>query len=412
MKVILGFFFLIPILYFILNNILTSFLMLIWIYFFSGFGWGILFCKNFKLNNLFFLVVSSLIAGTIGFNLFTLSIGHLGFEVLGSNFWLITFFTILVSLVLVYFNKTLLFKSTYFQHNLKIKSHRLFFLSIFLFYFVAIIFNLKNYFPNWDHFTFWLLDAGIIFDSLKLKIDYNVINNIPYTSYYPLQASFLFYLMGEIKEQYASFITIYYSFLANLIVYASVIDKKRLTRNITVLLLLMVNWLFFHLTYLFTYYAEVAVAFHVVLGYYLLSLKISVDNYKNVFYLLALNLLALSSIKHFNYVYSVSIFLFYLLLNYSYILKNRMRFIKSILSSKFFIVFIFFVVLARIYYVNYIWQIPGDTSLTKLVSFHPELNILNYIEYTGNLFSLIYKTYGLFIYFILSVLLIFIFKGK
>lgn len=134
----------------------------------------------------------------------------------------------------------------------------------------TIFMCIKHFFPSWDNFTFWLLEAKVIFETGYLIRDSNVQDLFYRSSFYPLHAVIMYLLAGRLVEQYASLITAAY-FGASMFLCLLAIRQSSLPVRIFSLGALSAAVTVFSVQGLpFNSYGDVTSAFYVTLFVYLL----------------------------------------------------------------------------------------------------------------------------------------------
>lgn len=133
----------------------------------------------------------------------------------------------------------------------------IFFFIIFLF-FVQI--TTEWFFPNWDNFTYWAVDAKYIYQNHTLDGKSLDLLQKFYLPFYPLQLSFVYFLYGEIVEQYSALLTLLYAYSSLLFLYSNILGKRKtaVVKNLLYFLSFSGFFSFFlSLNTLVTQYAEV-----------------------------------------------------------------------------------------------------------------------------------------------------------
>lgn len=134
----------------------------------------------------------------------------------------------------------------------------------------TILMCIKHFFPSWDNFTFWLLEAKVIFENGHLIRDSAVQDLFYRSSFYPLHAVIMYLLAGRLVEQYASLITAAY-FGASMFLCLLAIRHSSLPVRIFSLGALSAAVTVFSVQGLpFNSYGDVPSAFYVTLFVYLL----------------------------------------------------------------------------------------------------------------------------------------------
>ena len=143
------------------------------------------------------------------------------------------FFIIYISLMFL-LNSILYFlflpedKIKSFFRNFRPKFVDIIWLSVFFVIFLVFVqITTERYFPNWDNFTYWAIDAKFIFENHNLNgRNLDVLQNF-YLPFYPLQLSYVYFLYEEVVEQYSSLITLLYGYISLLYLSSYIIDSKK-----------------------------------------------------------------------------------------------------------------------------------------------------------------------------------------
>ncbi|HKM19767.1 MAG TPA: hypothetical protein VJY47_00900 [Candidatus Dojkabacteria bacterium] len=85
----------------------------------------------------------------------------------------------------------------------------------------------ERYFPNWDNFTYWAIDSKYIFETGSLYGRSLDLLEKFYLPFYPLQLSYVYFIYGEVVEQFSSLLTLLYGFIALFTLTGYIIDSKK-----------------------------------------------------------------------------------------------------------------------------------------------------------------------------------------
>lgn len=88
------------------------------------------------------------------------------------------------------------------------------FIGLFIAFFLILLnIGLENYFPNWDSFTYWGVDAKYIYEHSAFRTSsFDLLKNA-YLPFYPLQLNYVYHLYGGIVEQFSGLLSLFYAFL-------------------------------------------------------------------------------------------------------------------------------------------------------------------------------------------------------
>lgn len=257
-----------------------------------------------------------------------LVVGQLGYSVCGWSMVMVLGFLVSASVTLSFMtvrndSATRAWIRTLFDFN----ATGLYCYACFFTLFASFVWvNQIQFFPNWDHFTFWLTDAKLIYLSGHLRLDYDVISMFNYSSYYPLHGVMMYEFLGAVREQYASLFTIGYGFCGTVIAFSALNGKQPLTRYLAAGCLIVMNLVMANTQALiWTFYAEAIFAFLVAFYVLLLIRDTETDLDPMKYGLLAVTLIAMSLVKPTNRYYIYVLIAGTLILERSQLLKIRFR---------------------------------------------------------------------------------------
>ena len=331
----------------------------------------------------------SITLGITAYFLSFLTLGHLGGAINRSSQLMLGILLLVVSEII------LAFKTSIKTEYKKLERIDYVFWIVFVLFFGYCMFVINTYFFSpWDDFTYWLLDAKVIYEASKLRDSLRVLNLFNYTSYYPLHAVFIYNIFNRIAEQFASFFTVLYAALATIIIYRSNSNKPENTKILAVLLTLIVNMSFItNQMLLFCSYAEVVVAFNIMLFLHFLIKDYNDKNYPSRVFLLLLTLLIVFLIKTNNLYYCLVLSILWLFYDYRSIKDN----LRSLISFKviWFLLILTIIAISRYYYTHKIFinTVPGLLKPTEILP-HNIFNLpFKYIRYSFFIFAHLTKNY-------------------
>ena len=208
----------------------------------------------------------------------------------------------------------------------------IFFLLLLLLIIPMVNICLEAYFPLWDSFTFWAVDAKYIYENSHFRDSNFVFLANNYLSFFPLQIHFVYLLYGKIVEQTASLLSILYAFTGGMIVYSYILDLKRtaIKKSLLYLSVFAAIYSFYLIHFLiFSIYADLFTAV-IALVYIILIFN---DNWEIADYWKRLILITLLSVSiyftktHF-LVFTILLLLFFLFYDRK-VLLDKFRNIKE-----------------------------------------------------------------------------------
>lgn len=296
-------------------------------------------------------------------------------------------------------------------------------ISLVDFFFYAIIFTIsflltlrsvERVWPRWDAFTYWALDAKLIFDLNQLRgTQFDVFNHFKdMSSYYPILISIVYDLYGYIIEQLATWINIFMHFLALLLIYNRAVGKPALQRFFVVALLLIVSYLADPTAFLFSMYAEIISAFLLLLFVVILHDSHDLDHKTYTLRLLLLVLIASSFYFIKNKYLFLTLGLIFLILVYDiqFILKN----VKKIIRTPYLYITLLLVLTIWLSFLNFKTnRLAIERSPSDIVTFFvsKEKPLSDFITYTRELVKWLWEnTPYLLGLWLLSMISVFIAK--
>lgn len=381
---------------------LLSFLFLIFVITLAGIGPAIIANRLFKFHSLFFLSLLSTICGLFFVNLSVLTAGHLGMQVSGPT--LVGIFAVCITISITILVVTLMARRVSLSLPQILRSQRfskllfegfsaadaLALFVFFVFYGYMFMINMKYYFPYWDNFTYWLLDAKIIYTTGLLRQNLDVISTNNYSSYYPLHAVYVYNLFGEIVEQFASFFTTFYGLLATLVAYTITRGQNNMKKIVVASALLIINLVVAQNQGTpFTFYSEMIIAFVTVFYFLVLSQNPDIQTYPlRLFFIILLSIL-FTFIKDVYIYYTILSLILWLIRDFNFIRRNFRKIIlhrgNLLVLSAFALMFI-----PRAVYTSAVHAIGRAGSITPKAI---QINIYLIWEYLKEITSYVVANY-------------------
>lgn len=111
------------------------------------------------------------------------------------------------------------------SRNIRLEVVDYIFIASFLLFFLLLLnIGLENYYPRWDSFTHWAIDAKYIYENFTFRTkDYDVLK-YGYLPFYPLQLNYVYLLYGDMVEQFSGLLALLYTFLGGAIIISYNID--------------------------------------------------------------------------------------------------------------------------------------------------------------------------------------------
>lgn len=340
-------------------------------------------------KNSFEFLVYSLSIGTFSFFILLLSLTHLGFKLSFSAGLLSSLFFSL----LIY--KVFFLKQDLFTTNSSSDKKNFYLPALLIIFYAGYLILIKSifYFPSWDHFTYWLVDAKEIFIHDHLRTTAEINNYFNYTSFLPLQFSLLYQLLGSIKEEATGIFSVIYLSLSSMLVLSVNKVQTFKTNFILSLLCILIFSCFWNLSVVS--YAEAFTAFCFTLFFrFLINDSPQFDVAKKITFLISL-LIGIGFIKGPFKIYSIFLLLF-LIVYYA-------REIKKIKKKSFIYLLIpVLILISQLYYRLYVWrehiEIPLVDERRLLLG-----TISERLQYILDTFAFLFKNHP-----VMSVLYLFV----
>lgn len=284
----------------------------------------------------------------------------------------------------------------------------LFILLLLLLVFAGLIIIVKSsYYPHWDHFTFWLIDAKMIFETDHLRGTNNILGPISYSSYWPLHAVYIYEMFNGIREQYASFFTVLYILFGTYFSYKTISDSTFWKQVLWLTGILFTIGAFYSLGTAVNFYAEALVAATIsFLALVILKDPRNIDYHKRVL-LISTICFILAIIKSANIYYSALVIfiwgindLYYFHCNSTF--KNLPYKKISLVTSCFFLV----AITPYIYYSCFVLGTAEWLVLVNNIKAKDFVFISRLIHYTDDLIDYLVTSYT-FIFAYITLLLVF-----
>lgn len=261
----------------------------------------------------------------------------------------------------------------------------------FVFFAVYSVFIILNYyFLEYDNFSFWVTDAKIIYLTQFFRTTPEIINSVNYTSFYPLHEVYLFNLMGDLKEQYAAFVSIIFPTFITLFIYSQNQIRNYGTKLLLTASLFLVNCSFvYNQTTLFTSYADTMSASLFAFITILILKPVDRSNLFKKISVVLLLIYAFAQIKYFFFYYAIflSISLIYVEWENLRAIFNERNFKQHL--TTFGLLFLGLAILESIkyYYFHVIWPFYELKSIDYLVQPLSTLNAYSSLGFLGDYVS-------------------------
>ena len=276
-------------------------------------------------------------------------------------------------------------------------------LSIFDYLFYSVIFaftailtlqNMTNYFPRWDVFTYWGLDAKYIFNFNKLHdLDLDVFWFFrKESSLLPILFSLVYDLYGRVVEQFASWMNVFIMIISMLLVYNLSQNRSVFQKLLILTALIVVGFTGDDTAFMFSLYGDVISAFLFLVFVLLLTANYEYRSNNYGIRLLLILLIPLSLYLVKSRFLFLAIGLPFVVLLYD--IQFLRRELKIITRKPAFIVCLVVLVLLVGLFINFQNQVMGGYTLATGVStfLHSSDNSLgSYFSYTKDL---IYKLFN------------------
>lgn len=385
-----------PVLLFLLSLLLSKYfpliriISLILVFLVIGMSFAKFFKETFKYENQLDFIINSLVLGSFLSVFLLLMLGMIG--VVYTDTLLIIFFSVLSIASLLY---TILSKKDSeleIVFDQRIQLLDILWVAVFLLLFYLLIqICLEQYFPHWDCFTFWAVDAKYLFENMRLRdATFNLLSHFSYSSLYPLYSFLIYKVLGGIYEQFASIITVYFSFLSCLLVFKRIYKQpsKRL-KSFLYLFLFLVPIIFLSIqNIIVTLYSDVFCSFLVLLfTAVLLQSKVTVDGYYKRLFLLPVIAIGLYLAKSPYVVVAAFLLLVFVLHDIKYWIKNFQQLKKQYKIVLVILLLLMFFIIQQ----KYLSQFQA-TSIVEATNRRVRIASLEeYAVYLGSIFKLILK---------------------
>ncbi|MCA9376439.1 hypothetical protein KC685_00785 [Candidatus Dojkabacteria bacterium] len=389
---------------------------LMMIFLFSvGFGLALQFKDYLNINMIVDLIPYSYVIGSTFYFLSILSYGQFGFALTKETFVWIGIFSVLVSVLLTWKNRITL-KKLPLGMNLDL----IILLPLIMFLIYGIIMNTRLITPAWDHFTYWLVDAKIIYLTEALRSSTEIMSGFAYSSLYPLHAAFSYHFNGNgIVEQFTQLFTLMYAIFGFWIVLLS-------TRRSKILGILLIILLFFAWSpSIMRFYAEIYNAIFVLMFVTISMKRVPASLEITKIGLLVITLITFSYVKPTNTLYVVALVSLYLYLD-PFIKVKNMRYLLRWLSDNVnnLLPWVFvtsIIIVSRIYYTEYVYQPTSSITISSsslfLRTWPPSMQrATEYLENLRSGASVVYESYPVitlvYLFVIIGLSLLYLTKRK
>jgi len=370
--------------------LLAGFPSLVITFLLCGIGVAKFFKRVLPYKDIVSYLTHALILGSLSSTIVLLFLGMLGMNY--SNQALLVFFIMFSALNVIYFlvptkgeDDSQLFRLP------KVGVSEIFWLVLILImFFFLFSLAIERYFPNWDSFTFWAVDAKYIYQNRSLRDStFDIISNFSYSSLYPLNLFLSYVFFGGIYEQFSSLITVFYAFLSFLLLFDRIsVVKSKVVKSLAYLSILVVLHAFLSAqNIIVSQYADVFVAFVVLFYSIVLLSPISEEDYFKRVLLLSFSSLLPYLTKSPYMIFTVLLFILWFLYDLPFLKKVSL---KSFINWRFLVSFSAIVVFCL---VLYFYQSQFGSS-----SMFPSVNVTtfilsDYVEYFFDLVKFVSSNY-------------------
>lgn len=251
-----------------------------------------MFRKVFPFNNIIGWLTNASVFGIVFTPLFFLLFGWLqiNFVFVHSISLLRIFAAISVLALFVLMKKELIGELISFN-GLNIVDY-FFYSVILMFTAILTLQNMTNYYPRWDDFTYWGLDAKYIFNLNRLHgMDLDVFWFFKKeSSFLTILFSLVYDLYGKVVEQFASWINVFLGLISMLLVYNLSYNKSVFQKLLIVTAMIVVGFTADDTAFMYSLYGDTASAFLFLVFVLLLTADSEYDskNYGKRLFLLLL----------------------------------------------------------------------------------------------------------------------------
>ncbi len=375
--------------------VFISFLVIFFISWSLGLNIALWLDLSDRLETKFALHIHALAIGLFSFFAILLSITHFGVMLTPALIALSSF--ILVCSLISYKNIKNLIQSSPHSYPFTLP---LFF--IFLYATFLVILKSTYFFPSWDHFTYWLVDAKEIYLHNRLRIANDVNNYFDYTSFVPLQFATFYQLLGSIKEEATGLFSVFYLSLCSLLIISSHTSKRHLLNLAIAFICLCIFASLWNLSVIS--YAEAFTIFCFTLFFSVLRIPSSSEWQGKKIALLITIALGIAFIKGPFKIYTVFLIPFIILAERSFFKNRRLKFNAWFL-------FPIFLLSSHFFYRSFIW----DYSITiPLIDEKRALNgsLLDRIKYIEETLLFLFNEHSLMFSFYLFAFVYAVFRWK
>lgn len=363
------------------KSFLANFPILILTFLFSGIGLAKFLKRTLSYKNTVTYLTYSLILGSLTTILVLLFLGMCGVEY--TDQFLLIFFICFSVLNVTYFlipkkdsEDLEIFK---FPHLRIIDVVWLLLISLMFFFLFSL--SVERYFPNWDSFTFWAVDAKYIYQNRILRdSNFDVINDFSYSSFYPLNIFLSYVFFGGIYEQFSSLITLYYAFLSFLLLSTKIlVIKSNIVKSLSFLSVIVVLHAFLSVqNIIVSQYADVFSAFVVLFYSIVLTSPTSEKYYYQRFLLLFFSSLILYLTKSPYKILTILLLFIWLIYDLRFL---RSKFLKLVTNWRFLVSLCFVGIFCGSLYLYQI-QFRLPSILNSLSAMSKELILADSIKYS------------------------------
>lgn len=382
-----------------------KFFTLIPIFLLLGIGMSSFFLNVILVRNILTYLLMSVFLGVF-INTFVIFLfGCIGLN-LTLDFYIIYIFSVFLINVFLFF---------YFSPEQKIRDLLRIRLEIvdILWIFILLLFSLvlvkicmEEYFPNWDSFTHWAIDARYLFLNESFRDGSYDLIKYGYLPFYSLQLNYVYLIYGSIVEQYSSLITLMYSVIGTLLCFSYIIDIKRNAFKKSLLYVLTFSSLysFFMIQgLLFTQYADafcsVLILFY---GVILFLSEPQLKTYWKRFLLLFLFSYSIYLTKSHYIPITLFLIVFFLFYDRNFIIQN----IKNLLLNKSIYLSVITIVFCTSVVYLYSRNFISDTNVVSFTVQNLSINRQLQLSYLFEMIEFLFSHITLMLYLAMCVLMV------
>lgn len=288
-----------------------------------------------------------------------------------------------------------------------------FFGVFFAFTSILTLQNMTDWFPRWDVFTYWGLDAKYIFNFNKLHgNELDIFWRFRQeSSFITVIYSLIYDFYGKVVEQFASWINVFINLIAMLLVYNLSYKKSVFQKLLLVTASTIISYTADDTAFMYSLYGDIISAFLLLVFTLILTTdyQYRLKNYGVRFLLLLLISLSFSLVKSKFLFLTIGLPFIVLIYDFQYLKREW----KSIFRTPTFILCLLIVLLFWGSYITFQTTVWGGYTLTTGVETFvqpSEYSLLSYFSYTKDLITrlLNYSRYVTILWIISVISVVFV----